>query len=368
MRVALLGATGYVGNEFVRQAGRSFPNVEVIASGRNQTKLASLRRYGNVRSAHSYEHGEGLHALLHDADVCVDLSYQTHGVPSQQIRRSREHAERLVAGCHEHGIQHLVIVGSVAVYGVPVIKHPWREAPPPDRLGVPSTIYSRVKGVVESHADKVARRYGVKVAFIRSGHIMGAASKMAANIAGTLLRGDVSLLAEREGPSNATTVEGLVATLLDLAANRWQEPSIAANHVNLARVSYDDIVHCFARHMGVQPVAGRADVLRRRLRSRVLQSVRENEGWLSVIQSYAGWSEGIVSGIKREYGKEKAAIAGVTGIGLPSGKGILPIYLSDAVPHTSPTCGPVIDASHMDDALEPVRKWLTNSGFDGFQR
>ena len=51
MRIALLGATGYVGNEFVRQAGRSFPNVEVIASGRNQTKLASLRRYGNVRSA-----------------------------------------------------------------------------------------------------------------------------------------------------------------------------------------------------------------------------------------------------------------------------------------------------------------------------
>jgi nucleoside-diphosphate-sugar epimerase len=368
MRIALLGATGYVGNEFVRHAGRYFPDVELIASGRNQTKLASLQRYPNVRAAHSYEHGEGLHALLQDADVCVDLSYQTHGVPSQQIRRSREHAERLVTGCHEHGVQHLVIVGSVAVYGVPVIKHPWREAPPPDRLGAPTTIYSRVKGVVESHAGKVARQYGVKVAFIRSGHIMGAASKMAANIAATLLRADVSLLAQRKGPSNATTVEGLVATLLDLATNPWQDPSITANHVNLAQVSYDDIVRCFARHMGIEPVAGRGDVSRRRLRSRVLQSVRENEGWLSVIQSYASWSEGIVSGIKRAYGKEKAAIAGVTGTGLPSGKGILPIYLSDAVPHTSPTCGPLIEASHLEAAIEPTRKWLTNSGFDGFQR
>lgn len=365
MLISILGATGYVGMTFVNRTSQMAPDVSLKVAGRNHTKLAALQKHPNVRSTHVYEQGKSLESVLDGADACIDLSYQTSGTPSRQIMDSQLHALNLVRTCHEKKVKNLIIVGSVAVYGVPVIKYPWASAPHPRHLAFPTSVYSRVKAVVEESAAKSAGKYAVSMALIRSGHILGPGSKMASNIASALLRQDCLLLSGRSAPSNATTVQGLTSTLLSLAVTGWNKSLLIGNHIDLGQVAYDDIVRYFSTMLGIEAVTGSGAASKATLRSRFLQNVRKYEGELSVLQSYVGWSEGIVDRVRQMSRTEKATV-GLAGTGNNAQcNGIVPLYLSDMVPHSQDVCGVPLELEHLSAELSDVARWLETTGFVG---
>jgi nucleoside-diphosphate-sugar epimerase len=366
MLIAVLGATGYVGMALVRHVHKSDRTASIKVAGRNRTKLAALQTYPNVSSTHVYEQGQVLDAILAGADACIDLSYQTGGTPSKQIRESKLHAHNLVQACQRQKIRNLIIVGSVAEYGMPVISYPWTAVPRPHDLRFPTSVYSRVKAVVEECAVRDARNLNLNLALIRSGHILGPGSKMASNIAGGLLRQDCLLLSGISAPSNATTVDGLVSTLLNLAVSDWDTKLLISNHVNLGKISYDDLVSYFSQIMNTEALSGASvDVAAPSLTNRFLQQIRRHEGRLSVLQSYFGLSEGIVDRIKQLHRTEKSAMGlGSEGNTLQCSR-ILPLYLSSRVPHSQASCGALLEPEHLSSKLVDVQRWLEATGFVG---
>lgn len=363
MNIAIIGATGYVGGKLVRSVSNTDSDVQLRLFGRNRSKLEVLGNLPKVESVQVYEQGESLEGLLRGVNACIDLSYQTRGVPSKQVSDSTVHTKNLIRACKIEGVKRLCIVGTVAVYGTSKIHYPWVEVPGPDRLPFPDSVYARVKGVVERVAQSEIRGTQVQLALVRSGHIVGVGSGMMTNICSSLLAGNCVLLDNHTAPSNATTVRGLNTTLLRLATCGWEPPVIIANHVDLSNISYDTICKFLAKKVNLEPVSCKNNVKQKRsIKSMVVQGILEHQERLSVLQSYLGYSESLV-GIAKNKVKGKAGRTESSHIGGSSAQRIIPLYESDRVPHTAEICGAPVLPDQFESSMKSIGHWIESAGY-----
>jgi len=368
MTVAILGCTGYVGNRFVRSLKSTAPEIVVRAIGRNRTKLRTLKANANVADVRIWEQGTDLGEVLAGADACVDLSFGLSGIPSEVIRKASAHARNLIETAHKNGIRKVIIVGSIAVYGEPLIQYPWEESPSPAQLH-PNTLYGRSKAVVEAVAFKYARRLGVELALVRSGHILGPGSKMAANIAGQILAGGATRLEHLSAPSNATTIEGLNGTLLALLQNENTSAPIVGNHVDLADMSYDKIVDHVADALGLDaticPLPNHQT--KRSLHQNLFRFIRSRQKKILYMQSFVGRYDMGVSARLLHHLKPSYSSAVIRWNGsqyaAATPSALVPLYESNPVPHSSEIFGQTIKGRILDEALKDVTRWLRSAGF-----
>jgi nucleoside-diphosphate-sugar epimerase len=366
MKIAIIGATGYVGTSLVNSIVSDYPDTTLTLLGTNRTKLGLLRRHKCVEAVHVYKQGDSINGILRGSEACIDLSYQVTGVPSKQVRDATIHAMQLVHTCRQQGVQRLCIVGSIAVYGTSVVRHPWPEAPRPDRLPFPDTVYARLKAVVEKVAYREAIRENLPLALIRSGHIVGPGSALITNLCMSLLSGQPLLFEGRTAPSNGNTLQGFSAAIIKLAREGWGNGNLIANSVDLSEISYDQIVQCLAEFMGTRPLRVPPPRHKKRpLRDAIVKWMFEHRNLMLVLQSYFGIAEEYVQ-MKREHFKSERVVSSPESKQLPNDllSRLLTLYDSDTVPHTrGSVLGPAIQSAGLKERLANIKQWICDAGF-----
>lgn len=365
MTVVILGATGYVGGFLVNLMADKEPNTPLRLTGRNRTKLDRLAQGKNVDSVHLYEHGDKLDNILRGASACIDLTYNIQGIPSDVLNTARHHALTLVKSASAQELERVIVTGSIGVYGEPVIRHPWSTAPSPEKLH-PNTIYGISKATVEKVALRQAKRAGLPVAIVRSGHVFGPGSAMASGIARRLIGCTPAMLIDRRAPTNATSVQGLAHTLSKLAVHGFGQKELTCNHTDMEAVSYDELVIQMSESIGISPVFGDAPTDDIQIGGKLRRVLQNNKKKILIMQSTIGrfdlgLSAAIVRRLKHRVGGESGTI--VSAEAERSAAQLAPLYESDNVPHSATHCGHALTADRLGTYFSAVDSWLAQAGF-----
>ena len=365
MRLAVFGGTSYVAQQLVTYCAAREPDARLTLFGRTPMKLRIFENYPGVEGVHRYSFGDVVPTDLAGFDACIDLSYNLDGIPSTAVRLSRQHALRVGGACAMAGVP-LIFVGSVAVYGEPIIRYGWTTAPQPSRLRHPATTYARVKVAVEQSYARLVEASGLRVAIVRSGHILGPGSKLAGAFASKVLRSDPLLFEGMVAPSNATTVEGLCRSFLDVGRKGLPPGLVVGDHVDLTQVSYDALVAYFARTIGIPPnTVITHDDRGPSLRRLAVRQIKRQQTALAVTQSYLPWTEPVAVRLRPwlKVGQAQANIPR-SDAGAGASLGALPsLYASDRIPHSEKLFDHPVEPISLEDALQPIAAWLDVSGF-----
>jgi nucleoside-diphosphate-sugar epimerase len=367
MQIAIIGATSYVGFQLIDMIYKTLPEWKIKIAGRNITKLEYLKnKYPNIVSLHVVSIGDDLAEALNGTQACIDLTYQISGIPSSVLKTSIKHTDYLVDCCNKFGIKNLIIIGSIAVYGEPVIRYSQKVPPVPDAIKT-NTFYGKVKLAVEKRAWSRAKDKNINLFLIRSGHIFGSGSKMVSNIGQKLLNNQPLLIEGRTAFSNATTVLGLCSCIIKLADNKTLEGRHCANHVDLSGITYDHIIKSVAKSMDSIPVAIDNPKEEVKKKKTLLSFFAKYQNQFSLLQSDIGMidfgmSENLMRKIKPNFSSFKIqdAIGSVNNTSSPI---LLPLYISDKVEHSSGICGNAKTDDEFLNEIKIVEQWLQNVGF-----
>jgi nucleoside-diphosphate-sugar epimerase len=360
-RIAVVGGSSYVAQQLVAYCAAHHPDVRLALFGRTQMKLNMFARSGNVIGTRQYSFGAGWDESLDGYSACIDLSYNIEGIPSHAVGLARHHARELGAACAKADLP-LVAVGSVAVYGEPTIHYKWRQPPLPRRLKRPNSTYARVKAITEETYADVSDSSGLRVALMRSGHIMGPGSKMATNVAARLLSGEPLRLHGEIAASNATTVDGLCRSFVRVSKGGLPPGVTVSNHVDLADVTYDQLIDALAGFMDVDPISANAPARASRgPAAKVAGQIKRHQQYLGLAQSYMPWTENLAQRMRPRLQSAKSGTGGSPGRLAPPG--LASLYASDRIPHTTAVLGSGVSSTDLVQALTPVAAWLNVSGF-----
>ena len=205
MRVAILGAGGFVGNravEMMHLGGRR----EVVPLVHRASALALAARFAiEGRIANALD-PEAMRAAFSGCDAVVAA---VAGPPATIVGM----IEPLVTAARDAGVGRIVYLSSQMVHGyAPEPETNERSAFPRRR----QSAYSRAKIAAEGKLRAMTAAAGVEVVILRPGIVYGPRSRWTGGIADELLAGDAFLLREEAGVCNAIYVDSLVAAI-DLA-------------------------------------------------------------------------------------------------------------------------------------------------------
>lgn len=166
MRVAVTGATGFIGSHVVARLSRE--GHQVVATGRNPSKVPAL---GNLRGV-QLRRGDlsepatwaeclaGCDALVH-----VALGWGDTGL--DMLRNDTEASVRLFQAAVDAGIRRIVYTSSTAACGEMAAFN--RE----DMVPRPMDFYGATKAATESYLRAFGHRHGLSVHVVRPGYIFG---------------------------------------------------------------------------------------------------------------------------------------------------------------------------------------------------
>jgi len=363
MKISIIGATSYLGFNLIELISKQHPDIVLKIAGRNATKLEYLKKkYVNIVSLHQMNIGDDLNEIIEGCDACVDLSYQISGIPSQLIKSSMHHGRNLIKTCQENKVKNLVIIGSVGIYGEPVIKYKYNEAPLPNEVK-PNSLYGRVKLIVEKEAWQNYKKNSTNLFLVRSGHIFGAGSKMVVNLVQKLINNEPVLLKDRSAFSNATTTSGLCKSIMNLAFNKDRIGRFCANHVDLSEIKYEELVNRLAEIAGVRPnVINHRSVAKKKFNT--LSIFKKYQGQISLLQSKIGlydfgFSAFLMSKYKPNFSSYKIneTLSSTYNIGLEN------LYAADKIKHTKEICGEVLDLKGSTHLFNLISSWVKKAGY-----
>jgi len=360
MEISILGATSSVGFNLIKLFQNRYPEVKLKLAGRNITKLEYLnKKFANVISVHKFSHGSDLNEILKDTEACIDLSYQISGVPSQLVRSSVKHADNLIYQSRTNEIKNLIIVGSVGIYGEPKINYKWQDAPLPNEVK-PNSLYGQVKLSVEREAWKKAGNISTNLFLVRSGHIFGASTKMAGAFIQKLINNGPVLLEGRSVFSNATTLNGLCNSIINLCFNNTLKGRYCANHVDLSDIPYGTLVNKLADILDVEP-SKLPVVDKKRSKSGLFSYLKKYQEDFFLLQSKIGLydfglSEFALNQIQPKFNSFKI----YEQLAVNNNPILESIYNSDKIIHSKNICGDQLDLDH---EFEQIKDWISFAGF-----
>lgn len=363
MKVCIIGATSYLGFNLIELISKQHPDIFLKIAGRNITKLEYLKKkYENVVSLHTMSIGDDLNEIIKGCDACIDLSYQISGIPSQLIKSSMQHGSNLMKTCQDNGVKNLIIIGSVGIYGEPIIKYKYDSAPLPNRVK-PNSLYGRIKLVVEKEAWQNYKKNGTNLFLVRSGHIFGQGSKMVTALIQKLINNEPVLLKDRTAFSNATTTNGLCNSIINLALNKDMKGRFCANHVDLSEIKYEEIVNRLAEIVRVKPneISHHAEVKKK---LNVLSIFKKYQGEISLLQSKIGlYDFGLSAFLMAKYKpsfssyKINEALSNTYNVGLEN------LYAAAKIKHTKEICGRALVLKDTNNLFNLISSWVEKAGY-----
>jgi len=363
MKISIIGATSYLGFNLIELISKQHPDIVLKIAGRNATKLEYLKKkYVNIVSLHQMNIGDDLNEIIEGCDACVDLSYQISGIPSQLIKSSMHHGRNLIKTCQENKVKNLVIIGSVGIYGEPVIKYKYNKAPLPNKVK-PNSLYGRVKLIVEKEAWQYYKKNSTNLFLVRSGHIFGAGSKMVANLVQKLIYNEPVLLKDRSAFSNATTTNGLCNSIINLAFNKDIFGRFCANHVDLSEINYEELVNKLAEVVGVKPYVITHNLALKK-RFNILSIIKKYQGEISLLQSKIGlYDFGLSAFFMSKYKPNFSSYKINEALGSIYNTGLENLYVTDKIPNSSNFCSLQINDINFIEDIKQISDWINKVGY-----
>ena len=169
MKVAVTGATGFVGKAVVEDLSR---DMEVIALGRKGGSILQMQPLERVSYAECGYTVPELRELCEGADAIINLASQkvVKGEPNglEDYRSSLELLEHVLRAAAENGIKNVITISSRCVYGEQNTL-PYSEDETPD----PINFYAVEKVMGETLSEYYNRKKGLCVKNLRLAQVIG---------------------------------------------------------------------------------------------------------------------------------------------------------------------------------------------------
>jgi len=169
MKIAVTGATGFIGSEVVEQLLK-IPGIEVTALSRrsHEAEFGGAVRW----VASDYSAGQ-LTEQLQGADAVIHLAAvrgTSGGIADYQVNETLTESVLLAMG--EAGVKRIVFASSIAVYS-DTDRIPWTE----DMALTPKTLYGITKAACEHLCIYYGRQFGFSYSIVRVAQVLGTGEK-----------------------------------------------------------------------------------------------------------------------------------------------------------------------------------------------
>ena len=217
MRVAITGATGFIGRHIVRALHDRGDHL--ILLGRDIEKLQSTfsAQTGVFRLVQS-DYVQGLDTALKGVEAVVHLAglrYWKDRVMMDYIRSNVVNTDRLFSSAVAHGIDNIVFASTIAVYNPRFNSAPFSE----DQCCSPQTHYGVSKLVCEKIAFYDNSRFGTKIKSLRIGQVVGQGERegfmLSAMIRQARSKQPIEVWGEGVGTRDYVYIKDVVQAILD---------------------------------------------------------------------------------------------------------------------------------------------------------
>jgi nucleoside-diphosphate-sugar epimerase len=243
LRVAVVGANGFVGSRLVEQWHLE-ERADVVPVVRRPEAAAGALRFGlDCRVADALDEGELTHAFA-GCDAVVHAAAGPRPFVTQSPRR-------VVHAAAQAGAQMVVYLSSMAVHGWNPRSGTDEATPLPRRQPVP---YNRWKAQGERALHSACRETGTRFVILRPGIVYGPRSQWIGGFARAVVEGSASVVADGRGVCNAIYVDNLVHAV-DLALQREEaadEAFLVADEDPVTwRMLYEPVCRALGHSWGV---------------------------------------------------------------------------------------------------------------------
>ena len=172
MKVFITGATGFIGGHLAKQLAQSGYELRCLARSTSDTSALEALGVELVQgalhdAARLQQAMQGCDALVHAAGV------YSFWEPDMGVleRVNVGGTQAVMQAAAVAGVQHVIYVSTVAVYGVPQEKPFTEDSLPAARL---TTRYARTKRRAEEIVHQVAAKHGMELVVLQPGAVIGA--------------------------------------------------------------------------------------------------------------------------------------------------------------------------------------------------
>jgi nucleoside-diphosphate-sugar epimerase len=243
LRVAVVGANGFVGSRLVEQWHLE-ERADVVPVVRRPEAAAGALRFGlDCRVADALDEGELTHAF-----AGCDAVVHAGAGPRPFVTQS---PGRVVRAAAQAGAQMVVYLSSMAVHGWNPRSGTDEATPLPRRQPVP---YNRWKAQGERTLRSACRETGTRFVILRPGIVYGPRSQWIAGFARAVVEGSASVVADGRGVCNAIYVDNLIHAV-DLALEREEAADeaflVADDDPVTWRMLYEPVCRALGQSWGV---------------------------------------------------------------------------------------------------------------------
>ncbi|MBK8479103.1 MAG: NAD(P)-dependent oxidoreductase [Opitutaceae bacterium] len=166
MRIAITGATGFIGSNVAFRLARA--GHQIVATGRDHHKVPALAAVpgltlarGDLRDPSSWD------AVLPGCDALVHIALGWGDEPVDMLHADTEASLRLFDAARRAGVRTIIYTSSTAACGEMAALN--RE----DMVPRPTDFYGATKAATEAYLRGFGHKYGLNVHIIRPGYIFG---------------------------------------------------------------------------------------------------------------------------------------------------------------------------------------------------
>jgi 2-alkyl-3-oxoalkanoate reductase len=229
VRVLVTGGTGFIGGFLVdRLLAEGFPTRVLARPSSRADKIQNAGAeviMGDLAGQDSVDRAvQGMECVFH-----CGAQVGSHGTREEFFQSNVRGTELILEASVRAGVQQVVYLSSLGVYGPPLNSHPITEETPFDPKPEKRGHYSHTKIIAERLAVRLAKQHGLPLVILRPGFVYGGASRPPAGLFAFQRGNRATVIGRKDCILPLNYVENLVDAML-LAV---EVPSVETKQFNI---------------------------------------------------------------------------------------------------------------------------------------